>query len=79
MAVVEGEVVLYDVGLVHCSVCAAVTVPPDEVALRVNMLHPAGGGSLWHISKDDKFADGMQHPRPCDQEPDDRRHWLLDC
>lgn len=79
MANVEGEVVLYAVGLVHCSVCAEVTISPDEVARRVNLIHPAAVGYPWHISEDAKFADGTPHPTPCEKNPDTRIHRLLDC
>ncbi len=72
------HVVIYKMGLVHCSVCAPTEMTRDEVAQSVNLARPNGTDKPWHISSDATFTDGLPHPRACDQDST-RRHWLLDC
>jgi hypothetical protein len=78
MADVTTHVVVYELGPVHCSVCAPVEMTADEIEKSVNMAHPVGADTRWHISDEAKFADGLPHPRPCDQDST-RIHRLLDC
>jgi len=65
-------------GLVCLSVCAPKTVTPEQIETFVNDEHPTGISSPWAISDDD-FADGHPNPCPCDQQPESRLHYLLNC
>jgi len=70
---------VYSVGLVRASACAPADTTRDEIERVVNLEHPTGIGSRWQISEDSMFSGGEPMPAPCDQNPDGRRHWLLNC
>lgn len=65
-------------GIVAVSVCAPKDTPREQIEEWVNGEHPTGISSPWAISGDD-FAEGQPNPCPCDQEPDARLHYLLNC
>lgn len=75
----DGEVRVYACGLMLCSACAPAGMTPEQVAAAVNQEHPTGISSRWKVSSDPEFASGGPNPGPCDQEPDARRHWLMEC
>lgn len=68
-------VIVYKMGLVTASVCAPADMPPEEVAASVT----AQESGSWHISEDKTFRTGEPMPAPCDQLPETRKHWLLEC
>jgi hypothetical protein len=72
-------VYVYALGLVSCSACAPASMTPEEVAAAVNELEPTGISSPWTVSEDPEFATGQPNPAPCDQEPEARKHYLMDC
>ena len=73
------EVYIYAHGLVACSACAPLAMTPEEIAAAVNAGNPTGISSPWRVSGEPEFAQGQPNPAPCDQEPDVRRHWLMEC
>lgn len=73
------EVVVYSQGFIACSVCAPAVLTREQVAAAVNVVNPTGVSSEWKVSSDTAFATGHPMPKPCEQEPEARRHWLLEC
>ena len=73
------KVICYGMGLVCLSVCADGNMTAKEVEEEANLLHPTGIHSRWSIAQEGKFADGTPMPCPCNQEPEERCHWLLHC
>lgn len=65
-------------GICAVSVCAPKDTPRDEIEAWVNQESPTGISSPWAISEDD-FASGESNPCPCDQQPEERLHYLLNC
>jgi hypothetical protein len=67
-------------GLVGVTVCAPKDTPRDEIESFVNAESPTGIDSPWAISdeEDPDFPTGL-NPCPCDQEPEARLHYLLNC
>lgn len=71
---------VYSRGICHCSVCAPVDVPGDEVARRVEAIEPAGTTNGWTLSEDPTFSDGVTPNGGIVQCPNGTtRHWLLSC
>lgn len=66
-------------GLVCVSVCAPKDTPTEDIEAWVNGECPTGISSAWAISDDAEFAAGQPNPCPCDQEPETRLHYLLNC
>lgn len=74
------DVEVYSSGLVSCSVCAPPNMAPEDVAQRVNELHPAGTDNGWSISDDKHFADGKtENGGLVSCHRGETRHWLLHC
>ena len=74
-----GDIEVYGMGLIHCSICAANHVSPKQVEALVNLEHPSGTSHGWVLSKDSTFASGAPNPSPCDEYPVTRTHYLLAC
>jgi hypothetical protein len=75
----DDQVQLYAYGLVACSVCAPSNLTRDEVEKAVNVLHPTGIDSPWRISSNPRFHGGGEQPGPCNYEPAERTHYLMEC
>lgn len=73
-----GDTIVYTVGLVHVSACAAKDEPRDEVLATANRTHPTGLEHGWGFSEDATFSGGEPNPCPCEMDPD-RLHYLLVC
>lgn len=73
------KVIIYSAGTVCCSVCVDKYLSNEEIEQLVNIQLPTGIYSQWVISKDIKFKDGKPHPCQCDQHPETRMHYLLNC
>jgi hypothetical protein len=73
------NVCVYSSGLVVCSVCAPSSLTREQVEDATNRLHPTGISSRWTISADPTFYKGGPQPGPCDQSPDERTHYLMEC
>lgn len=72
------EFMPYSVGLVAASVCTS--LPVEEAARRLNLLHPTGIDSQWHKSKDKTFADKVTaNGAPCPDYPETNKHYLFNC
>lgn len=72
------DIIIYSVGLVAMSVCAADGVPLEEIERVANARHPTGISSEWQISEDATFRGGEPMPAPCDMT-EGRKHWLVIC
>ncbi len=68
---------LYAHGVCCASVCTCLS--DEETTRRLNLEHPTGISSLWHISSDSSFHSGHPNPTPCEQSPDTHRHILFNC
>lgn len=79
MSATAERVTAYAVGICAASVCAAADASPDEIADAINASYPTGISSRWRVSGDPTFASGEPNPCPCNEEPESRRHWLLEC
>ena len=74
-----GSVTIYKLGALSCSVCAPKGMSVSDVEAAVNRQRPAGTTHGWRVSKDTHFATGGPNPCPCNQNPDKRMHYLMDC
>lgn len=77
-AIKEGEgpdFMVYGEGLLYASVCSS--LPQEEVEARM-AARPCGTSMGWTISEAEEFADGQSNPRPCDTDPETRKHYLFD-
>lgn len=70
---------LYSIGITHASACAPKDMPREQVEEAANRLHPTRIESDWSISDDPTFSTGDPNPCPCNDHPEERRHWLLVC
>ena len=66
-------------GLCEISVCAANDATKEEIERHANRENPTGISSRWEISDDETFSGGEPNPCPCQDHPEERKHWLLDC
>lgn len=76
LATDRGDVFVYSVGLVHCSVCAPSEFDGNAVAAIVESGMTAGTQNGWTLSDDKTFASGEKMPCECNED-NSRRHWLL--
>lgn len=72
------DVRVYKSSIFSCSVCAPAEMSGDAVVAEVNRIHPAGTERGWKKSDDATFATGQPNPCPCNNNPKERQHWLLD-
>lgn len=72
-------VMVYSNGLVHCSVCAPNSMLPDDIVKEVNRLNPSGTTHGWQIADAETFADGTPMPCSCEDDPEHRKHYLMEC
>lgn len=70
-----GSVTIYKLGALSCSVCAPKGMSVEEVEAAVNRQRPCGTSLGWQVSEDTHF----NNPCPCNQNPDKRVHYLMDC
>ena len=75
----EDTVMVYAEGLLSCSACAPASLDAPAVEAAVNAACPSGTRAGWQCSSDPVFAAGEPQPGPCNQQPESRRHWLLEC
>ncbi len=76
----DGEIVRLAEGLCYASVCAPAQMSGDDASIAYSMkFGPAGTTRGWGLCDDPTFKDGQPNGCPCDQFPDQRRHWLLSC
>ena len=62
-------------GLVMWSICTS--LPLDEAIAHANSIGPTGISSKWQKSEE-KFADGLDNPHDCPENPG-HKHYLLEC
>jgi hypothetical protein len=73
------DVVVYTVGVVHCSACAPTDMPVEEVTRVVNeVAGPTGLDHGWEPSDAPTFSGGESNPCPCEKE-EGRVHRLYVC
>jgi hypothetical protein len=72
------RVKVYKEGLCAVSVCADKGMTKEEVAEEVNALNSTGIGSQWSVT-DETFATGEPNPCPCNDDPENKEHWVLHC
>lgn len=65
-------------GVVAMSVCCPRVWSRDTVERVANAKTPTGIKSRWAIVEE-CFSNGTKNGCDCDQQPDDRCHWLLTC
>lgn len=75
----DSRVMVYSSGLVACSVCAPIDLPIAQVEQTVNLINPTGIESQWRASSDPTFAQGGEQPGACEQMPESRIHYLMEC
>lgn len=73
------KLIVYSVGIVAMSVCVDKKLTRKEIEHLANAEQPTGISSKWKISKDKTFASGESNPCQCDQHPNARKHYLLNC
>lgn len=73
------KIIFYSVGLVCMSACVDNTVTTEELEKAANNEHPTGVRSTWKLSKDKFFRQGQPNPCPCEERPETRKHYLLNC
>lgn len=66
------------------SVCVDKNLTREQVEEEANKTSPSGTERGWKISEDTHFAkktdkDPLTNPCPCEQFPESRMHYLLDC
>lgn len=64
--------------LVSMAVCAPAGMDAAAVAADANRANPTGITGGWAYDEAEQPADGP-NPRPCPDDPQGRRHWLLIC
>ncbi len=67
----------YSVGICSASVCTSLSV--KEATEKLNLEHPTGIVSDWHLSEDENFASGDTNPFPCKDDPETHKHYLFNC
>ena len=74
----QDDTTVYALGqtLVTFAVCAPATLDAAQVAAQAGLINPTGVGP-WQY-EGEPLEDGP-NPRPCPDDPDGRRHWLLVC
>ena len=68
---------IYSFGPFSMSVCT--TLDPEKMVEEVNAAYPTGISSPWQLSEDETFRTGETNPCLCDQLPELRKHYLLNC
>jgi hypothetical protein len=68
---------IYNMGIVHCSVCVPNDMSREEVVAAVNNKSPTGIKNGWLIHSD-KFRTGEENPHPCKTDTN-RLHYLMVC
>ena len=68
---------IYNMGIVHCSVCTPKEMTREEVVAAVNNNAPTGLSHGWLIDSK-KFASGQENPCICEHNVD-RLHYLMVC
>lgn len=75
----DQKIIPYSIGIITMSVCADKNVSIEEIEEHINLVHPTGINTRWQLSKDKYFASGETNPCNCDQNPNTRKHYLLNC
>lgn len=66
-------------GVVYCSVCVPKDMSRLDIEQGTNLEIPTGISSRWKISNDKEFRTGQPNPCQCEQFPNSRLHYLLNC
>jgi hypothetical protein len=74
----EEELEVYNLGLIHCSVCTNIK-DPKMIEIVTNMRCPTGISSGWKIDKEPFFHTGQKNPCPCEHNPKTHKHYLMAC
>ncbi len=72
------KIICYSVGIVAMSICAEKEISTNQIEKFANTEHPLQI-LKWKISKDKCFKSGETNPCNCEQFPNDRKHYLLNC
>lgn len=72
------QIEVYAVGLCYMSVCVLKGIPIESIEAVANAEHPVGPEYRWRHSKA-KFNSGESNPCPCNEFPEQRLHYLLEC
>lgn len=73
------KVEVISIGFVYASICVANDITLKEALKIFNNEHPTGISSKWHLSENKKFRSGQLNPCLCDDYPNTRKHYLLNC
>ncbi len=73
------DVIVYSNGLYCCSVCVSKKLSLKEVVQEVDLCNPAETLNGWKISEDKTFYSGDENGCDCEDHPETRRHYLLNC
>lgn len=70
----------YSIGITSMSACVDNSLSGEEIEELANTQFPTEIESKWTISSDTHFRDGINtNPCPCQDNPETRSHYLLNC
>lgn len=73
------KLIIYSQGIIAMSVCVDKDLTTHEIEMLANSQSPTGIKSKWQISTDKTFHKGEPNPCPCEDHPETRKHYLLNC
>ena len=74
------EVQAIGVGLCSAGACIPrLGLSRSQVERAFNRQHPTGISSRWRLSKAKTFSTGQPQPGPCENDPQNRIHVLMEC
>lgn len=73
------NLIAYSIGIVSASVCVSKELMHKEIESIMNTEHPTMISSKWSISKDKTFKGGESNPCVCEEHPETRLHYLMNC
>ena len=73
------ELYIYSKGPLSCSVCVLANATERAIQNAVNLENPAGTKHGWRVSRAKTFSGGQPHPKPCELDPENRKHYLMEC
>lgn len=75
----DKDMLVYASGLACMSVCVPNDWTREQVAEVANRMRPNGLPTDWQVSEAPQFAGGEPNPCPCNADPDNRTHYLVEC
>jgi hypothetical protein len=74
----DTEFYVYNSGLCYMSVCVIATMETYQIEAMANRANPTVEDREWTIT-DEPFKTGEPNPCKCDNDPANRKHYLLSC